>query len=104
MFSQPFDIPRVTRDAFQNVAEEIGNHLCAQAIWHEGRCNWIGALPEEGPGGTVLETYTTLTADLYGGTSGVALFLAHLHRATGNSAARETALGAIRQALARADE
>jgi lantibiotic modifying enzyme len=40
---------------------------------------------------------------LYGGTSGAALFLAELYRATGDAAARTTALGAIRQALSRAD-
>jgi lantibiotic biosynthesis protein len=104
MFSTLIDIPRASRAAYQHAAEEIGNQLCAQAIWHEGRCNWIGALPDEGPGGVVLDSFTTLTADLYGGTSGVALFLAYLHRVTGESAVRETALGAIRQALARADE
>jgi lantibiotic modifying enzyme len=104
MFSERTDLPRESREAFQNAAEEIGHRLCTEAIWQEDRCNWIGALPQEGAGGTVLDSYTSLTADLYGGTSGIALFLAHLHRATGDAAARETALGSMRQALARADE
>jgi lantibiotic modifying enzyme len=38
--------------------------------------------------------------DLYGGTSGIALFLARLHAATGERIFRMTALGALRHALA----
>lgn len=91
------------RAEFLVAADQIGRQLCSQAIWHEGRCNWIGALPEEGRGGMVVDAYTNLKGDLYGGTAGVAIFLANLYRATGEVVARETALGAIRQALARAD-
>lgn len=98
------DVPSVSRLAFLGAAEEIGRHICRDAIWHGDRCNWLGALPEEGPGGLLTETYTTLTADLYGGTSGVAVFLASLYRETGDETARRTSLGAIRQALARADD
>ena len=45
--------------------------------------------------------YATLGADLYGGTAGIAVFLAELAAATGEAGCRRTALGAIRHALAR---
>jgi lantibiotic modifying enzyme len=48
-------------------------------------------------------SYGSLGAQLYGGTSGVALFLAEVASVTGNMAARRTALGALRHALTRAD-
>src|SRR6266851_5013832 len=104
MVSESTDIPRESRGKFLATADEIGRDVCSQAIWHEDRCNWIGATPEEGAGGIVVDSYASLSGDLYGGTSGVAIFLAHLHRATGDVTARDTALGAMRQALARADE
>ncbi|GAC1350157.1 MAG: hypothetical protein NVSMB27_29990 [Ktedonobacteraceae bacterium] len=47
--------------------------------------------------------YKALGPELYDGTSGVALFLAELHAITGDTAARRTALGAIRQALSLVD-
>ena len=49
-------------------------------------------------------THATLGADLYGGTSGIAVFLAELAAATGGAGCRRTALGAIRHALAREPE
>ena len=41
--------------------------------------------------------------DLYGGTSGVALFLAELHAVTGNPDVRRVAIGGLRHALSRLD-
>ena len=49
-------------------------------------------------------TYATLGPDLYGGTGGVALFLAELAAVTGDKVFRRTAIGAIAHALARAPE
>jgi lantibiotic biosynthesis protein len=85
-------------------AATIGRRLAGEAIWHEGRCNWVGAAPQEGPGGSLAITYSALGPDLYGGTAGVALFLAELHRATGEGELRRTAIGALRQALSGAAE
>jgi lantibiotic modifying enzyme len=42
-------------------------------------------------------------SDLYGGTSGIGIFLAHLYAATGEKIFRSTAEGAIRQALSQLD-
>src|SRR5215216_596062 len=90
---------------FLKTADEIGQRLSREAVWHEDRCNWLGAEPVEqnhinGQSGMV---YRALGPELYSGTSGVALFLAELHTATGDATARRTALGAIRQALGRVD-
>src|SRR5687768_2211057 len=91
---------------FLAVAERIGRRIYREAIWHSGACNWVGAEPLERLDGTNAQgplTYRALTADLYSGTTGVALFLAELHAATGDLDARRTALGAIRQALSQLD-
>src|SRR5262249_13563214 len=85
-----------------DVAAGIGRRLTDAAIWHEGRCNWIGALPE-GPPWAPTVLHGSLPPDLYTGTAGIALVLAELHAATGEPGLRRTALGAIRQALSRAD-
>jgi lantibiotic modifying enzyme len=85
-------------------AQFIGDRIAEQAIWHEDRCNWVGASTEEGPGAEPVLTYATLGADLYGGTAGIAVFLAELAAATGGAGYRRTALGAIRHALAREPE
>ena len=87
------------------LAEGIGHRLSGTAIWHEGRCSWMGAEPLERPDGNTAApvTYRSLPPDLYFGTSGVGLFLAELHAVTGDLAARRTALGALRHALSRVD-
>lgn len=90
---------------FLSTADGIGQRLSQEAVWHGDRCNWLGAEPVEQSRmrGQPRLTYRALGPELYSGTSGVALFLAELHAATGDAAARRTALGAIRQSLARVD-
>jgi hypothetical protein len=88
-----------------STAHEIGQRLSREAVWHGNRCNWLGTEPVEGgrlgrqPG----LTYRALGPKVYSGTSGLALFLAEVHAATGAAAPRQTALGAIRQALGHID-
>lgn len=90
-------------ELYLQTAYGLGQKLCRSAIWFEDQCNWIGAEPERqievAPG--TGSTWITLGADLYGGTSGIALFLGELYTLTGDSEIRRTAIGAIRQALAR---
>ena len=88
--------------ALVDVAAGIARRVVAEAVWHGDRCNWVGAMPEEGPGGRVVMTYAALGPDLYGGSSGIALFLAHVSAVTGDRDAARTALGAIRHAVGRA--
>lgn len=78
----------------------VGDALCATACWDPSRrrCNWVG----RSNNGTRLtaEIITpgtnALSWDLYGGLSGVALFLAELFAQTGIGSFRRTALSAIR--------
>lgn len=87
---------------FSAVAARIGDLLCATAYRGEGLCNWIGGTlghpdPETG---YPMPAVVALRADLYGGTAGIALFLAELFSSTGDGSHRDTALAAQRQALA----
>ncbi|MDQ2775706.1 MAG: hypothetical protein M3Y57_12435, partial [Acidobacteriota bacterium] len=91
---------------FDHVAETIGTKIVRDAFWRENRCNWLGAQSIQRLGrdaGTGM-AYQTLGPDLYSGTSGVALFLAELAAVTGDSATRNTAVAAIRQALSRSED
>ncbi len=94
--------PAIRRETLLETAFDIGSLLCEAAIWHDERCNWMGvgfpqnSLPRQYDSGLA---YQTLGPDFYAGTSGIALFLAELHAATGEIAVRRTALGAIRQAI-----
>jgi type 2 lantibiotic biosynthesis protein LanM len=97
--------PNIREDAFLQTAIEIGARLYDEAVWYQGRCNWIGA----GADAHLLSAphakmYSALGTELYAGTSGVALFLAELYKATGDIKIRRTALGALRQALSRVDD
>jgi hypothetical protein len=93
---------RMAADRLLESAARIGRQLVDAAVWDGERCNWISLAPKEPTRVTVSSsTFTALGPDLYGGTSGIALFLAHLYAATGDDAVYRTALGAIRQALSR---
>ena len=89
-----------TFGAFLDTADELGRRLSKEALWHENRCNWLGAQSltdfQNGGAGPV---YKPLDATLYSGTSGVALFLAELYVACGSSEVRGAAVGAIQHAL-----
>jgi lantibiotic modifying enzyme len=90
--------------AFARTAEEIGFVLTREAIWHDDQCTWMGAVADDGDRsrGSAL-TYAPLGVDLYGGTAGVAWFLAALYAVTRDPQLRRAALGALRRSLARAD-
>lgn len=91
--------PEIARAEYVDAALRIGRQICQDARWSSGRCSWMGATTDStGKAGA-----ESLGPHLYSGTSGVALFLAELHAATGDDAARSTALGAIEQALWKAD-
>lgn len=85
---------------FLDVASQIGEEIYQTAFWHEDRCNWLGTEPysPERPS-HVQAMYSSLGPELYGGSSGVALFLAELAVATGDRDAERTAIGAMRRAL-----
>lgn len=74
-------------------AGAIGRELAATAIWHDGRCNWVGAIGEPWK-----PEHRALDATVYRGTAGVGLALAHVALATGDEPLSRTALGALRHA------
>ena len=72
----------------------------ADAVWHGGLCSWIGAVKDSGqPWPTV---HRALGPNLYDGTAGAGLFLAHLAAVTGETKVRSTAVAALRHAVTRA--
>jgi lantibiotic biosynthesis protein len=80
--------------AFLEAADRIGSRLCRDAIFAGNRCNWIGASMEPVDGTWVI-VQRTFGADLYAGTSGIALFLAHLAAQTNEPIHRRTAHAAV---------
>lgn len=82
---------------FRASAAGVGHRLVSEAVWHGDRCTWFGDDVEDD--GAVI--HRSLAADLYGGTGGVAWFLAHVFAATGDDDVAATSAGALRQALAR---
>lgn len=85
-----------------DAADTLGARLCRDAVWSEGRCNWLADSME------FIEsrwqvTHRAFGPELYNGTSGIALFLAYLFACTQERIFRKTAEGAIKCALSQAD-
>ena len=85
---------------FFETAQAIGARLCRDAIWSNGRCNWIGASMESVAGWTVVQK--SFGPDLYSGTSGIGILLAELAALNNERFFRRVAEGAASQALSRA--
>jgi lantibiotic modifying enzyme len=88
------------RQQFLAVADALGARLCRDAVWDGRRCNWLGDSMEFVDGAWQV-AHRSFGPDLYGGTSGIALFLARLFAATGERLFRKTAVGALEQSLSR---
>ena len=84
--------------AFLDTADRIGARLCRDAIWSDGRCNWLGWAVEV-VGMQWSGVHRAQTSTLYDGTAGIALFLARLSRFTQDRFQRQAAIGALHQAL-----
>jgi lantibiotic modifying enzyme len=81
------------------IALGLARHLAETAVWHQDRCTWLGMTQDAEDGSDQVDfTFGTLGPDLYGGTSGVALFLAECCRH--DQALVETTLAALRQTFA----
>jgi lantibiotic modifying enzyme len=94
---------RSEEPAFLELVERLGREIARSAIWADGRCNWVGSLARDETRMSGRAELAALGPDLYGGTGGVALFLAEASARLGDHALRATALGAIRLALDHAD-
>ncbi len=85
------------------IAGEIADRLCDEAYRYDGECTWMGTVQQGGGHDAVSFTWETLGPDLYGGTSGVGLFLAEMYAGTGQVRYREIAGEALRFGAARLD-
>jgi hypothetical protein len=96
------DCPATPERALE-LATRVGEQLATSALWHDGRCTWLG--PDHGPvpcaDRASVHEQRALGPSLYDGTSGIALFLAELASATKSTAFEAAAVGAARQALFR---
>ncbi|MBV8729107.1 MAG: hypothetical protein JO336_04795 [Acidobacteriia bacterium] len=89
-----------SRNRYLETAARIGARICRDAIWSGNRCNWMGDSMEKLDGAWKV-AHRALGPDLYGGTSGIALFLIKLHSLTNEALLRETAEAAVLQAYSR---
>lgn len=98
---EPRDLPRgpgpderrsFTGEEAIAAASRIAAELRAQAIEVPGGATWVGLLAE--PRSSRIR-FEMVGSDLYNGASGIALFLAGLHRVAGDQASRELALRAL---------
>ncbi|HEY0794959.1 MAG TPA: type 2 lanthipeptide synthetase LanM [Acidisarcina sp.] len=79
-------------------AQDIGLRLCRDAVWAGPRCTWLGSSMEFISGAWVTAEKPA-GADIYAGTSGIALFLAELYAATRERPLRKAALGGVALAI-----
>jgi lantibiotic modifying enzyme len=77
----------------------LAARLAAGALWHDGRATWFGDDAVADADGSPSVVYRSLDGDLYGGTAGIALFLARHAAAGGDDEVRRAAAGAARHAL-----
>jgi len=83
---------------YLETAYSIGKRLCRDAIWHNEECNWLGPVMEFQEGQwQVIQRIAD--GHLYGGTSGIALFLGHLYELTQDDIIKQTAMAAMNHAL-----
>jgi lantibiotic modifying enzyme len=78
---------------------QIARELAGSAIWHEGRCTFLGATAPAQLG--MPARYRGFGGDAYEGSAGVARFLALAAVLSGEGSVRAAALGAARHGLAR---
>lgn len=83
---------------FRDAAGAIADRLVAGAIRHEDRCTWTGDALEAVAGRPTV-VLRSCGGDLYDGTAGIAVFLAHAAVALGSADAAGTARAAARHAL-----
>lgn len=88
---------------FLGAAVGIGRGLARDALWHDGRCNWLGWTIEV-KGTSWAPVCRTFGPDLYGGTAGIALFLALLHEREPDPLIEKALRGALNHALSTTDQ
>ena len=93
---------RDDRVHFLDAAARIGRRLCRDAVWADGRCNWLG-WAMEARGSQWVTAHRAMGSLVYDGTGGIGLFLARLAHFTGDPIIRTTSEAALAQALTAVD-
>ncbi len=83
---------------FLDAAMSIAHRLAKEAIWHDGRCTWMGNDVEFIDDDWKV-VYQTIDAYLYSGNAGIARFLMYCCQEKYNVSLKKTAIGAICQSL-----
>jgi lantibiotic modifying enzyme len=96
--------PRAGSIDHLEVAADIAFELCRTALTYEGESTWLGTQQHGNGDAATAFSYATVGADLYGGTSGIALFLAEMYARTGETVFKATSAGASSYALAKVPE
>ena len=99
MTSSAHVVTQPAKSRFLAVADAIGRRLVRDAVWSGETCNWM-IWTKEPVNGALQRVYRAAAGDVYLGTAGIGLFLAHLAAATKDPHERATALGAARQLAA----
>lgn len=86
----------ISKNTFLETAWEIGCQLMKNSIWHGNSCNWQGYSVEY-VDGAYQPIMRTFGADLYSGTSGIALFLTALYAERKDPILLKTIEGSIAQ-------
>ncbi len=94
----------INRETLLQTAREIGEIIVRRAVWHGGRCNWLGVGSARKSRKNLQDSSNHSLScspgpEVYAGTAGIALFLAELYVTTRDTSLRRVSLGAIRQAL-----
>jgi lantibiotic biosynthesis protein len=92
-----------TGSKYLEAADRIGAQLCRDALRDGSRANWMGDMKEY-VGNAWVTAFRVMGPDLYSGTSGIALFLARLHKLTGEKLHRSTAEAGAAHAISRLDD
>jgi lantibiotic biosynthesis protein len=79
-------------------ATGIGYSICSRAVWNGDYCTWIGNWFNRGASPPACGQ-SALGPDLYGGATGVGLFLSLLYKQTSEELFRKTAEGALNYSL-----
>lgn len=87
----------VNNPLYLEIADRLGNQLCRDAVWDQARCNWLG-WAQEMHGLRLRPVYKAFGADVYAGTTGIALFLAELYQFTHDRQQLRTIEAAVNQA------
>src|SRR5579871_3471728 len=88
---------------YLEAAAGLGERLCRDAIWSGEECNWLGDFMEFTDSGWQVVN-RACGPEVYGGTGGIALFLAYLFSATQDEILKKTIEGAVVHAFSRLEQ